>query len=627
MKTRFRQILSLFLVLMLTLSVFAACGGKKAADQVRVKLPPATDAEQAMNVTAALAVNSYLTARAYLDLFLACDTENLDEAGAAELTETLKSAIAAFENVDLLSEALTKATDVWENTKDDPKPVLASLCIRNVPFGLTAFAAGDTGATKWAQDIVDAYDKAPAGKGIRTLAAQLGTDAKHAYAQLKQALAVLEGAEYTAIADKANTAVQVASTLKTAGTAAGLVIAVAAAPAAGTLGAVVKTGGVVCSGINTLLEVGSTGSIIYNNGEENEISIACDKTEAQFAPIGQIFSVLGLGLALKDVGTTGKKILDSGYKSLSAKEMNDLGENSFGILSYAANSFNDYMNDGSILSGTFKKTDDGVDFTLIETLTGTEAEAADKVKEALKNAGIDEKTVESAFESTEEAKPDGNIPPEIAQKIIENNPTVTPAGGFDAESFIAKLEESLIEIAAKGDRDASSDETETETGTDAPAAEAQWVDPYEYFGVDDIVALYPLLYKAKPLKLEVTPICFDNNDRELIEFTNTGSFVIDMTKGAVTTYETSYVNGYNRYDLKVTLTGDPISSDLLRIRSDVDCYVAGTGAFDEHRENEECIIFNLTLDPYAPFADKAISFDNYTTATIAFRIDKALLAE
>ncbi len=625
MKTRFVQILSLLLVCTLTLAVFAGCGGKKpaAGDPVRITLPAATDAEQAMNVTASLAVSSYLTARAYLDLFLACDPENLDEAGAAALEETLKNAIAAFENADKLSGALTKTTDVWENTKDDEKPVLASLCISSVPFGLTAFAAGDAGATKWAQDIVDAYDKAPAGKGIRTLAAQLGTDAKHAYAQLKQALAVLEGAEYTAIAEKANTAVQTAMVLKTAGTAAGLVIAVAAAPAAGTLGAVVKTGGVVCSGVNTLLEVGSTGSIIYNNGEENEISVACDKTEAQFAPIGQVFSLLGLGLALKDVGTTGKKILDSGYKSLSAKEMNDLGDNAFGILSYAAASVNDYVNDGSILSGTFKKTDEGVDFTLIETLTGTEAEAADKVKEALKNAGIDEKTVESAFESTEETKPDGNIPPEIAHKIIDNNPAVTPAGGFDAESFIEKLEESLIEIAAKGERDASSDETETDT----PAAQAQWVDPYEFFGADDIVALYPLLYKAKPLKLEVTPICFDNNDRELLEFTNTGSFIIDMTEGAVTTYETSYVNGYNRYDLLVTLTGDPLSSDLLLIRSDVDSYVAATGAFDEHRENEECIIFNRTLDPYAPFADKAISFDNYTTATIAFRIDKALLAE
>ena len=625
MKKHFRQILSLLLVLLLTLAVFAGCGGKKADGRVRITLPPATDAEQAMNVTATLAVNSYLTARAYLDLFLACEPEKLDEDGAAKLTETLKNAIATFENVDKLSGALTKATDVWEQTKDDAKPVRASLCIRNVPFSLTAFAAVDAGSQKWAQDIVDAYDKAPAGKGIRTLAEQLGTDAKHAYAQLKQALAVLEGAEYTAIADKANTAVQVASALKTAGTAAGLVIAVAAAPAAGTLGAVVKTGGVVCSGINTLLEVGSTGSIIYNNGEENEISIACDKTEAQFAPIGQVFSLLGLGLSLKDVGTTGKKILDSGYKSLTPKEMNDLGENSFGILSYVASSYNDYVNDGSILSGTFKKTDKGVDFTLIDTLTGTEKEAADQVKEALINAGVDEKTVEAAFESDGETRPDGNIPPEIAQKIIENNPSVTPAGGFDADSFIAKLEESLIEIAAKGDRDASSDETESES--EAPAADAQWVDPYEYYGVNDIVALYPLLYKAKPLKLEVTPICFDNNDRELIEFTNTGSFVIDMTEGAVTTYETSYVNGYNRYDLKITLTGAPLSSDLLRIRSDVDCYVAGTGAFDEHREDDDCIIFNLTLDPYAPFADKAISFDNYTTATIALRIDRALIAE
>ena len=164
MKKHFRQILSLLLVLLLTLAVFAGCGGKKADGRVRITLPPATDAEQAMNVTATLAVNSYLTARAYLDLFLACEPEKLDEDGAAKLTETLKNATATFENVDKLSVALTKATDVWEQTKDDAKPVRASLCIRSVPFSLTAFAAVDAGSQKWAQDIVDAYDKAPAGK-------------------------------------------------------------------------------------------------------------------------------------------------------------------------------------------------------------------------------------------------------------------------------------------------------------------------------------------------------------------------------------------------------------------------------------------------------------------------------
>ena len=617
-----KHVLSILLVCVLFFSVFAGCGRKtEGINKVRVTLPAATDAEQAVNVTAALAVNSYLTARAYLDLILDCDTENMDEAGIARFTEMLNNAIATFENVDKLSDALIKATDVWEKTADDEKPVMTPLCIRPRSFGLTAFAAADSAATKWAQDIVDAYDKAPAGKGIRTLAGQLGTDAKHAYAQLKQALAVLEGAEYTAIADKANTAVQVATGLKAAGTAAGLVIAVAAVPAAGTLGAVVKTGGVVCSGINTVLEVGSAGSIIYNNGEENEISIACDKTEAQFAPIGQIFSIMGLGLSLKDIGSTGKKILDSGYKSLTPKEMNDLGENSFGVLSYVTTSVNDYVNDGSILSGTFTKTEKGVEFTLIDTLTGTEKEATDKVKEVLKEAGIDEKTVENAFESTEETKPDGNIPGDIAQKIVENNPAVTPAGGFDADSFIAKLEESLIEIAAQGDRETVTDEEETAE----PAGEEKWVDPYEYFGVDDIVALYPHLAEAKPLKIEVTPICYDNNDRELIEFTNTGTFVIDLTEGAETTYSTSYVNGGSRYDLTVTFIGKPSSSDLMQIRSVADCYWASTGEFDEHRENDDCVIFNRTLDPHAEFAHRAIDFDNYTTASIALRVERVLL--
>ncbi len=620
-----KKITAILLSALLILSVFAGCGGKgDDSEMIKITLPAATQAEQAVNVTASLAVNSYLCARAYLDLFLDYDVQNMSEADAKAFVQTLKNAITTFEDADKLSSALVEATDVWEKMTDDEKPVMTSLRMNLFSLGLTAHAAADSGAKKWAQDLVDAYDKAPAGKGIRTLADQLGTDSKHAYAQLKQALAVLEGAEYTEIADKANTAVKVATGLKAAGTAAGLVIAVAAAPAAGTLGAVAKTGGVVCSGINTVLEVGSAGSIIYNNGEENEISIACDKTEAQFAPIGQIFSIMGLGLALKDVGKTGKQIIDNGYKSLSAKDKADLGDNMFGILSYAASSVNDYVNGGSILSGTFTKTDKGVEFTLKDTLLGTEKEATDEIKQTLKDAGIDSATVDGAFDGNETAKPDGNIPKEVAENIINNNFEVAPDSGLNVDDFITGLESALIEIAAKGERDAASDET---TKDASPATQGKWVDPYEYFGVNDIVALYPLLNEAKPLKLEVTPICFDNNDRHLIEFSNTDTFIIDLSEGAETKYTTSYVNGFDRFELTLTFTGYPSTSDFIKIRSDVDCYVASNGNFQEHRVNDDCIVPQYSLDPHAPFADKALDFDNYTTASIALRIERVLLPD
>ncbi|MBR0365948.1 MAG: S-layer homology domain-containing protein, partial [Clostridia bacterium] len=432
---------------------------------VEVMIPAPDAAEEAVDVTAALALENYITARAYLDKFLTSDISSMNETQAAEYTEMLDNAIMLFENTEKLSDALTKAVDVWEKTDGGTAPTYRELSYTGQQSGaptnlgphalmkphagiMTRVFSADPSSVAWAKDITDRYDKAPAGKGIRTLASQLGTDAKHAYAQLKQAQAILEGATYTEIADAANTAYQTATVLKTAGTAAGLVISVAAAPAAGAVGAVVKTGGVVMGGINTILEIGSTGTILYTNGEGNELTAAFDKTESQMAPIGQIFSIAGLGYSLKDIGATGKKILESGYKSLTPKEMNDLGDNAFGVLSYAASSLNDYVNGGSILSGTFTKTDSGTKFTLVNTLLGND----ENTKTALTNAGIDQNTINSALNGTLPAvAPSNTMPDSVSSSIINKNAPLVKEGGFDVGSFINKLMSTLTELGELSD--------------------------------------------------------------------------------------------------------------------------------------------------------------------------------
>jgi len=507
-----KKITATLLSALLALSVFAGCSGKKGnISKITVSLPAASEAEQAMNVTASLAVDYYLTARVYLDKIAFYDTEKMDKESAKDFVDTLTKAVETFKISEQLAGALTEAADAFEKSSYTQKPTLKTAQIGTPSFGLglTAFAADDDGAKKWAQDIVDAYDAAPSGKGIRTLAEQLGTDSKHAYAQLKQALAVLEGAEYTAIADKANTAVQVATGLKAAGTAAGLVIAVAAAPATTTIGAIAQTGGIVCSGINTVLEVGTAGSIIYNNGEEDEIAIALQKTEAQFAPVGQVFSLMGLGTGLKDIGTTGKKILEGGYKSLSPKEAQDLGENAFGVISYVASSVSDYVNDGSLLSGTFiKNKDGGMDFKLFQTMLGwddqqvkdflnddsdlkTVEDFLNKISEAYNVANgasvdsitpsesdsekvsenTDPKSETESKSDTKENVPepdapvyDGNIPKEVGERIIERTSKKTNTDDFDIKGYIDRLRAVLYELAGlSGDESESETETEIQT--------------------------------------------------------------------------------------------------------------------------------------------------------------------
>ena len=426
--------------------------------------------------------------------------------------------------------------------------------------------------------------------------------------------------------------------------------AAAAAPAAGTLGAVVKTGGVVCTGINTILEVGSAGSIIYNNGEDNEVSIACDKTEAQFAPIGQIFSIMGLGTALKDIGTTGKKILESGYKSLTPKELNDLGENSFGVISYITTSINDYVTDGSVLSGAFKKTDNGVEFALVDTLTGTEKEAADKVKNVLKEAGIDEKKIDEAFEGGNTAKPNGNIPAEIADKILDGA-VAKAADSFDAKGFTDGLGEALTEIAPQGDiQDVQNDPTPPEelsdpSNTGDPAGvkgdtSAEngyvWVEPYSYFGASDVVDLYKYLKDVHPIKMEVTPAyCYDNNDGADKDFTNKETFVIDMTAGAETVYETSYVDGdegYGReFKLTYTFIGDPSDDGkygaLLKVSTKGTIYWRQDGSVYETIDEPDCSISSIRIPKHSleKSEGKALHIGNGTSYSIDFTIERVYI--
>ena len=493
-----RRIVALSLTAALLLSAMAGCGGKnEAVHRSEGTVPTATEAEDVMNTTAALSIRYYLTARAYLDAFLHYDTDNMSEAEAEEFTELLNKAVDLFADVEQLSEALQDTVDVWEAAPRGPRASYHALSRKVPSVVITAHAAADNASTRWAQDIVNAYDKAPAGRGVRTLAEQLGTDARHAYAQLKQATAILDGADYQEIADKANTAVQVGTALKAAGTGAGLVIAVAAAPAAGVVGAVAKTGGVVCAGINTVLEVGSAGSIIYHNGEDNEISIACDSTEQQFAPVGQVFSIMGVGQALKDVGTTGKSVLENGYKALSEKDKQALGENGFTILSSAGTSLSEYVNDGTVLSGTFTKTEKGFTFTLADTLTGADKSSQKNVTEVLENGGMDKNAIKEAISGdAPAAQSSDSIPGAIGKAIMDKNQVISDTAGSGSaadvtrtvSTTLSEVEQHISESSDSAARGRAGDQDVPDIDMDSPVPDDAWDgDSVDFVGKDGSV--------------------------------------------------------------------------------------------------------------------------------------------
>lgn len=384
-------------------------------NKVEITFPDETDAESIMNVTGGIAINSYLVARMKLDKFLQYDYEHGD---IEEYQRLLDDATASFKHAEKASYIFDLSAYIWlvEKEESSGHPTYENLSPtvehnNYNPFITTVYAADtDSPAVKWAKDITERFDKAPAGKGIRTLAEQLGTDSKRAYSQLIQAQNILNGDEYTKIADAANNAYKTANVLKTAGTGAGFVIAVAAAPATTVLGSVVATGGAVVSGVNTLLEIGSTASIIHTNGEGNWITDACDNTEAQFAPVTQIFAVGGLFSNVGNLKSAGKELLNkNGNLFKNILKSNNTAEDVFGLISYGTDALNNYKKEGTILGGSFTKTDSGIKFTLIDTLCGTDSESLKNIEKILKDIGIEESDAKNAVGELSNSLDEKNI--------------------------------------------------------------------------------------------------------------------------------------------------------------------------------------------------------------------------
>lgn len=346
---------------------------------------------------AANAVNLYIVADAYLNKFLAYDAQNGNE---EEYKQLLENAIKAYENVGIVSSALSKEAGELEKAESDEAYSGAdgSGAFKETayigtsykkswdPFVLTVYAAQESEAVKWAKDITERFDKAPAGKGIRTLAEQMGTDAKHAYAQLKQAQDILAGDAYGNFADRADACYKTAKVLKTAGTAAQLTLSVITANPTSTIDAIMTSGGIVINGMNTMLEVGQTGSLLIV-GDDNRVSKKLEDMEDALAPIGATIGLYGFSSNL----LKGKKLAED------APALAD-------TLMYLGTSIYDYAADGKILGGTFTEGTDGtISCTFVDTMSAktalssdaTKEEVAESIEKVMGTVGYDKGVIDS----------------------------------------------------------------------------------------------------------------------------------------------------------------------------------------------------------------------------------------
>ena len=383
-------------------------GGEEAViHTVEVTLPASTGARAAVEEEAAVAVEAYLVARAYYDKLENYDLENFDP---DDYNDLLDRAVTAFEIADELSAALEEDAEYLSELEDEGVTEAGAAVYRELtarprtinPFTVTAYAADESPSMKWAQDITKIYDKAPVGKGIRTLAAELGTDAKHAYALLTQAQNTIAG-DAMAEAEYWNAAYQTAVETKAAASAAGFAVAVAASGgAAAGIASALEVGGVVCSGVQAVLDVGTAVTIATTNGEGNEYTTAFENTSSQFAPISAFF-------ALGNAGVNAYNI----YKGV------DVGDNKAQAIIYLANSVTDYFtSDGSILGGTLTYNKDGLSFTLMDTLFGTDPKQQEAAKKMLRDLGVDEKTIKEAMDIAAGKAP-STPAPEIAPEPEE----------------------------------------------------------------------------------------------------------------------------------------------------------------------------------------------------------------
>ena len=602
-------------------------------NRVQVTIPNPTGPEALVNLETGIALEYYTEARMLLEKLAQYDIEKLDE---EEFRQLVDDTITAFENVEKISESLSKSVDLWmemDDVREKPKiKVLQRADEESAsadPFTPRAYAAKKSASEMTAQEIVDVFDKAKNGQKIRTLATLLGTDAKHAYAQLKMAQAELEGADARKVAEQATNCIKAAKVLKTAGTVAGLVVAAmpVATGAVATMatGELIATGGgIVMGAVNTSLELTSTGATIYYGTDENGITKRADAIADSDAmkTANLVVGIAGVGYNIKNMVTKASEMMDKADKlddmyelftSLSANAGYE-GSDLFGILSFGLGNFD--PNEGTFMGIKVDPQLDGTKITIQDTKIGISEAQQEAIKSVLLGTGyttakLTETIVDKAVELiksgdvsvTSALDKVTDISMDFVEKKLEENEIIAPgSNAFDLYAYIDQME-TLMEALAEYEMPETTAAETTAAGTtpaettavpatktpaettkapaETTAAEASlsglgWIDPYDYFKVDTIFKLYPLLSKNRPAAIKVRPIAYESLGP--ITVSNTESFVIDLTAGAKTVYNTIYYEGssidapYYRHEFAITFTAKSDGYDLFYITMARDVY-------------------------------------------------------
>lgn len=240
-------------------------------------------------------------------------------------------------------------------------------------------------------------------------------------------------------------------------------------------------------------------------------------------------------------GQSTKEILKTIGKSA------EVTDDAFGMIIFTAGSLTELVNDQSVLDGTLKMDENGkVQFALIDTLLGRDAdkqkdENMPEVKEVLKKAGLNQNVIEESMNADPAALPVGDmIPSKIRENVRKAAPVLDPGSPeFDpgaAESFAGSIQNTVEKMQA-GEENITEEEEQTSSNE---VSEEKWVEPYEYFGVDNSIDLLPKLKENGVTRLEAAPIVFNENTGEVRTLSNAEPFILSMVDGEVSTFSSSF---------------------------------------------------------------------------------------
>ncbi len=465
-----KKILFISLVVLLILTGFAGCGGESEEESPKVSLPMVSEERAVMEQVGAMAIRQYIIARLKTDTLIEYDHK---KGSLKELKTMTDDALEAWRLCKLVSVKTVELADLALGLGSSASTKSAAMAYTKHGisvfelFATEVYAAEENAAMKWAKDLTSKYDAYPSGKKIKQLSENLGTDAKNAFAQLKMAQAILEGAAYNDEADMIQKYENAAMATKTAcktGLYIGGVIA-----GGGVANGILEAGGLVIGGVDTIVDIAATGSTIIL-GEDNKVTMAANDLKDIIGPVS---SVAG-----------GVNVIGGGALKFTGKLSEKMG--TIDKLSYMGDSVLDFVSDGKILGGLITVDGDGETNVTMKEIS-TEGKTPDEVSKELKDAGLpvpEDGDPKTAAELVEEMEEEYTFTEEELNQIIEN------------------LRNLLYEMFLDSDEEPSVIPPATTEG----------------LSIDDIVGNYEIVITDEDGETDETPATFTKNKKgQLVE--------------------------------------------------------------------------------------------------------------